>query len=48
MIYDDENLNITGYNEHFSITSWINIEEKISPYYKKLSIFKWPNINHVI
>ena len=26
---DDENLNITGYNENFSITSWI--EQKLSP-----------------
>ena len=30
---DDENLNITGYNEHFSITSWIKHirKEKLPP-----------------
>ena len=32
-IDDDENLNITGYNEHFSITSWIKHirKEKFPP-----------------
>ena len=31
--HDDENLNITGYNEHFSIKSWIKHirEEKLPP-----------------